>query len=57
MDERLQEISLDDHRQGGLVMPVGSRSGGERSDSERRDPTGVQVAGVSTPDPEVPAKT
>lgn len=38
-------------------MPVGSRSGGERSNPERRVPTGVQVAGVSRPDPEVPAKT
>lgn len=46
---------------GGSMMPVGSRSGGERSEPERREPTSpragvVPLKGSGRPDPEVPAK-
>ena len=61
MDARKREETMVDLMQEGVMLPWGSRSGGERSDPERREPL-TPPAGVvpleesERPDPEVPAK-
>ena len=40
-EETVVDVELD-----GTMMPRGSRSGGERSDPERRDPLGPPMVGV-----------
>ena len=61
MDARVGEEMVVDVELGGSMMPEGSRSGGERSDPERREPPTptvgvVPLKGNERPDPEVPAK-
>ena len=61
MDARVGEEAMVDVQLGGSMMPGGSRSGGERSDPERREsPTPtvgvVHLEEIERPDPEVPAK-
>ena len=61
MDAKVREETMFEFQHGGSVMPGGSRSGGERSDPEGREPPMptvgvVPVKGTERPDPEVPAK-
>jgi transposase-like protein len=61
METRVGEETVVDVQLGGSMMPGGSRSGGERSDLERREPLPrsvgvVPLKGNERPDPEVPAK-
>jgi len=61
MNTRKREEAMVELKQGAAMLTWGARSGGERSDPERRDPQ-IPTAGVlplkenERPDPEVPAK-
>ena len=63
INARAGEETVVDVELGGSMMPRGSRSGGERSDPEQREPLGPPMVGVvppltanERPDPEVPVK-
>jgi transposase len=61
MDTAIGEATVLDVQLGDSVMSKGTRSGGERSDPDRRDPLEapvgfLRVKGHERPDPEVPAK-
>lgn len=61
MDTRERNETMVELKQGAVMLPWGSRSGGERSDPERRDPAAPTAGALplkdnERPDPEVPAK-
>jgi len=61
MDAKVKEETMVEFQHGGSMMPRASRSGGERSDPERREPPRADVGvdhleEIERPDPEVPAK-
>lgn len=61
INTRVGEETVFDVELGGSMIPGGSRSGGERSDPEGREPPAatigmVPLEGIVKPDPEVPAK-